>query len=86
MLTKKQKELFDFLKQYIENSKSILFGTNSFWEGIDLPEELLEVLIILKVPFSAFFRKAVFKAFKSAQRRDSTALLVLFGKQEGKKL
>jgi len=40
------------LKQYIENSKSILFGTNSFWEGVDLPEELLELLIILKVPFS----------------------------------
>ena len=35
------------LKQYISNNKSILFGTNSFWEGINLPEDLLEVLIIL---------------------------------------
>ena len=40
------------LKQYISNNKSILFGTNSFWEGINLPEDLLEVLVILKVPFS----------------------------------
>jgi len=40
------------LKQYIGNNKSILFGTNSFWEGVDLPEDLLELLIILKVPFS----------------------------------
>ena len=29
-----------------------MFGTNSFWEGINLPEDLLEVLVILKVPFS----------------------------------
>jgi len=41
----------NLLKQYIENDNSILFGTNSFWEGIDLPNDLLELLLILKVPF-----------------------------------
>ena len=40
------------LKQYKLNNESVLFGTNSFWEGIDLPKDLLEILIILKVPFS----------------------------------
>jgi ATP-dependent DNA helicase DinG len=30
----------------------ILLGTNSFWEGIDLPGELLEILILAKLPFS----------------------------------
>ena len=34
------------------HSDSILFGTNTFWEGIDLPNDLLEILIILKLPFS----------------------------------
>ncbi len=29
----------------------ILFGTNAFWEGVDLPRELLEILIITKLPF-----------------------------------
>ena len=29
----------------------LLFGTNSFWEGVDLPGELLEVLIVVKLPF-----------------------------------
>ncbi|MFQ6605812.1 MAG: helicase C-terminal domain-containing protein [Fidelibacterota bacterium] len=29
----------------------ILLGTNSFWEGIDLPGDLLEILIITKLPF-----------------------------------
>ena len=41
----------NLLKQYIDNDNSILFGTNSFWEGIDLPNDLLELLLILKVPF-----------------------------------
>ncbi len=41
----------NLLKQYIENDGAVLFGTSSFWEGIDLPNDLLEILIILKVPF-----------------------------------
>ena len=41
----------NILKHYIENDGSILFGTSSFWEGIDLPNDLLEILVILKVPF-----------------------------------
>lgn len=31
---------------------SVLIGTNRYWEGIDLPGELLERVIILKMPFS----------------------------------
>lgn len=33
--------------------KAILFGTNSFWEGIDIPGEDLSCLIIVRLPFSA---------------------------------
>ncbi len=29
----------------------VLFGTDSFWEGVDLPGEALEVLVITKLPF-----------------------------------
>ena len=28
-----------------------MFGTNSFWEGVDLPGDLLEILIVVKLPF-----------------------------------
>lgn len=31
--------------------KSVLFGTDSFWEGIDIPWEDLKYLIIHKIPF-----------------------------------
>lgn len=32
--------------------KAILFGTSSFWEGIDIPGENLSCLIIVRLPFS----------------------------------
>ena len=40
------------LKQYLLFEDSILFGTASFWEGVDLPHDKLEILIIVKMPFS----------------------------------
>ena len=32
-------------------SNGILLGTNAFWEGVDFPGDLLEILIIVKMPF-----------------------------------
>lgn len=32
--------------------KAILFGTSSFWEGIDIPGEDLSCLVIVRLPFS----------------------------------
>ena len=40
------------LSDYLQHPDSVLFGTNTFWEGIDLPKDKLEILIILKLPFS----------------------------------
>lgn len=34
-----------------QNKNGILLGTNAFWEGVDLPGNLLEILIITKIPF-----------------------------------
>ena len=39
------------IKQFRRNKAGILLGTNSFWEGIDLPGELLKVLVVTKIPF-----------------------------------
>lgn len=33
--------------------KAILLGTNSFWEGIDIPGEDLSCLVIVRLPFSS---------------------------------
>lgn len=40
------------LSQHKSAKMSVLIGTNRYWEGIDLPGELLERVIILKMPFS----------------------------------
>ncbi|MCA9979137.1 MAG: hypothetical protein KC413_25420, partial [Anaerolineales bacterium] len=34
-----------------EGSKSILLGTRSFWEGVDVPGEALQAVLIAKIPF-----------------------------------
>ena len=39
------------IKGMHSNENALLFGTNSFWEGVDLPGELLEILIVVKLPF-----------------------------------
>jgi Rad3-related DNA helicase len=39
------------LEQFRRDRDSVLLGTNSFWEGIDVVGESLEILIISKLPF-----------------------------------
>jgi Rad3-related DNA helicase len=39
------------INQFREDRNSILFGTDSFWEGVDVPGDALEMLIITKLPF-----------------------------------
>ncbi|MBT4382227.1 MAG: hypothetical protein HOD28_01305, partial [Candidatus Marinimicrobia bacterium] len=39
------------IKGMSQGESGILLGTNAFWEGIDLPGELLEVLVLTKLPF-----------------------------------
>jgi len=39
------------LEQFRKLKGSILLGTDSFWEGIDVVGDLLEVLVISKLPF-----------------------------------
>jgi len=40
------------IQKFIDNPKSVILGTASFWEGVDIPDNLLKVLIVAKLPFS----------------------------------
>lgn len=40
------------LSRFRGSTSGILFGTDSFWEGVDLPGEDLQLLVIVKLPFS----------------------------------
>ncbi len=39
-------------KLYVDHHNSVLLGTHSFWQGIDLPGDLLRAVIMMKLPFS----------------------------------
>ena len=39
------------LRRFREAGNAILFGTDSFWEGVDVPGQALRVLILAKLPF-----------------------------------
>jgi ATP-dependent DNA helicase DinG len=39
-------------KNFKQFDKAILFGTSSFWEGVDIPGEDLSCLVIVRLPFS----------------------------------
>lgn len=40
------------IRDFQEEPRSVLFGTNSFWEGIDLPGEALKAVVITRLPFT----------------------------------
>lgn len=39
-------------KRFKQHEQAILFGTSSFWEGIDIPGEDLSCIVIVRLPFS----------------------------------
>lgn len=39
------------LDSFKESPRAVLLGTRSFWEGVDVPGEALQVLVIAKLPF-----------------------------------
>jgi ATP-dependent DNA helicase DinG len=39
------------LEEFRKDSRAVILGTASFWEGVDLPGELLRSLIIDRIPF-----------------------------------
>jgi len=40
------------LRRFREETRSILFGMDSFWEGVDVPGTALEIVVIARLPFS----------------------------------
>jgi len=39
------------LREFLDRPNAVLFGTSSFWEGVDLPGEALQILIVTRLPF-----------------------------------
>jgi len=61
------------LQQFLEDKTSVLFGTDSFWEGVDAPGETLRLVILCRLPFRTL-KDPVFEArreFLEKQGRSS---------------
>ena len=46
------------LEKFKANVDSVLFGTDSFWQGVDVPGEALSNVIITRLPFAVRLRAA----------------------------
>ncbi|HSV27790.1 MAG TPA: helicase C-terminal domain-containing protein, partial [Sedimentisphaerales bacterium] len=42
----------ELLRQFREDKTSVLFGADSFWQGVDVPGESLSNVIIVRLPFA----------------------------------
>ena len=40
------------LKSFQESDRTVLLGTGSFWEGIDIPGDALQCVVLAKIPFA----------------------------------
>ncbi|KUO50713.1 MAG: hypothetical protein APF76_15560 [Desulfitibacter sp. BRH_c19] len=64
---------FRLLEQFKKVDNPVLFGTSSFWEGMDVPGEKLSCVIVTKLPFavpSHPLEAARMKKIKSLGRND----------------
>ena len=41
------------LKEFMQRDRCVLMGTNTFWEGIDIPGDNLRSVVMVKLPFSS---------------------------------
>ncbi|MEA3485400.1 MAG: ATP-dependent DNA helicase [Candidatus Aerophobetes bacterium] len=43
---------YQLLEKFKEEKSSVLLGTNTFWQGVDVPGDALQCVIITKLPFA----------------------------------
>ena len=52
LLKQGDKSRYKLLEEFRTDPSSVLLGTNTFWQGVDVPGKALECVIITKLPFS----------------------------------
>ena len=52
LLKQGDKPRYELLKDFKRSENSVLLGTSTFWQGVDVPGKSLECVIITKLPFA----------------------------------
>jgi len=55
LLTQGESSKRELLREFVNKPNSVLLGTMSFWEGVDVPGDALRCVIIDKLPFESPF-------------------------------
>jgi ATP-dependent DNA helicase DinG len=63
------------LKAFREDVTSILFGTNSFWQGVDVPGDALSHVVITKLPFDVPDRPLVQARTEEIEKNGGNAFM-----------
>jgi len=63
------------LQRFKEDKTSVLFGTDSFWQGVDVEGEALENVIITKLPFKVPSEPIVEARVEAIERRGGNAFM-----------
>lgn len=65
------------LAKFKEDTMSVLFATDSFWEGIDAPGHTLELVIIVKLPFKVPLDPVIEARSEAIERKGRSSFMDL---------
>ncbi len=75
VLKQGQKNRHELLEQFKRDKTSVLFGTDSFWQGVDVEGDALENVIITKLPFKVPSEPIIEARVEAIERRGGNAFL-----------
>ncbi len=70
-----QKNRHQLLEQFKKDKTSVLFGTDSFWQGVDVEGDALENVIITKLPFKVPSDPIVEARVEAIERQGGNAFM-----------